>query len=271
MSARDPISLVATDLDETLWIHGVVPLQTRVALATLTANDVPVLAATARRPGSTLNSMRTNEIMLPTVLFNGSLGLDFESGDVFHSHVFESHVSLEVLDILSSVGIEPCVNIQHPTHDVVVGKAPSTSPRHLAFIAPWLQYGDLRGVAINEPVLSIGVCGREHELMLRAQRAVGTLAATTVSRDADFGEFTLSIRPFGVTKWEGVLAYCRAHGIDDHQVLAVGDGQNDVELLCMAAVSCASIGACDEVLAIANYRLDDFPDGGWHSIVELIL
>jgi hydroxymethylpyrimidine pyrophosphatase-like HAD family hydrolase len=271
MSEGRRISLVATDLDETLWVDGVVSPLTKAALATLATHNVPVLAATARRPGSTLDVMRHNEILLPAVLFNGSLGLDFESDDVFHRHLFEPEIALHVLDILSSFDIEPYVNIHHATHDVVVGEAPSTNPAHLAFLHPWLRVDDLRDVAMSEPVLSIGVCGREHDLLLRAQHALGNVAEATVSRDPDFGGFTLSVRPLGVTKWEGVVAYCRANDIDATQVLAIGDGHNDIELLASPAVSYASVGACDEVLALAHHSLQDIPNGGWHSILEMIL
>lgn len=265
------VSLVATDLDETLWDHSVIMAETITALDTLANNNIPVLAATARRPGSALAVMRANNILLPTVLFNGSLGLDFTDDSVFHARYFEPPVAKEVLDVLSMVGIEPCVNVHHATHDVVVGESPSTHPGHLAFLEPWLRSDDLYEVAKSEPVLSIGVCGREQDLMLRAQGAIGKLGEVTVSRDPDYGGYTLSVRPGGVTKWSGVVAYCQRHGINPDEVLAVGDGQNDIELLSAAAVSCASRGACDEVLAIADYRLGDSPQGGWHSIVDLIL
>jgi hydroxymethylpyrimidine pyrophosphatase-like HAD family hydrolase len=262
--------IVVTDLDDTLWFNGVVPQRTKDALAALKRRGIPVLAATARRPASTLLAMKLNNILLPAVLFNGSLGLDFATNSIFHERIFDPDISLTVLGTLATFDIEPCVNVRHPTHDVVVGNAPSTHRDHLAFIKPWTRVSDLYDVARSEPVLSIGVCGLDGELLRRAAAAIDHVAATTVSRDGDFGNFTLSVRPLGVTKWAGVVAYSASHHLDANCVLAVGDGQNDVELLTNAAVGCASVGACSEVIEASDYDLGAFKDGGWHSILDLV-
>jgi hypothetical protein len=50
-------------------------------------------------------------------------------------------------------------------------------------------------------------------------------------RDLTFGGSVMSVRPRGVTKWCGVVAYCERERLDPGRVLAIGDGENDLELL----------------------------------------
>jgi hydroxymethylpyrimidine pyrophosphatase-like HAD family hydrolase len=266
------ISLIATDLDGTLWdAEGRIDPRTKSALTQLAEQGIPVLAATARRPGSALDVMRKNEILLPAVLLDGSLGRDFDSATTFQCHCFDLDSAAAVFASLVASGIEPCVNVDHPTRDVVVGDSPSTNPGHLAFIEPWRRRGELSTVVTTESVLSFVVCGLDRKWLVDAKGALGGLAAATVSRDLQWGNYTLSVRPPGVNKWQGVVAYCDVYGIDSSRVLAVGDGENDISLLTSAAVSCAVGTACEAVLAIADYCLGDPGNPGWYSIVDKVI
>jgi len=62
--------------------------------------------------------------------------------------------------------------------------------------------------------------------------------------------------------------------LDPGGVLAVGDGENDLELLGAAAVSCAIEGSCEAVLAAAKHKVGrpevGRPEvGEWAEILEL--
>lgn len=264
------VSLVVTDLDGTLWdreqrVHS----RNRVALAELKRLGVPVLAATARRPTPTRIIMEANDVLIPGVFIDGALGRDLSTNSTFHRHVFDRDTAVNVLGLLRTAGIEPCVTIDHDTHDVVVGSNPSTHTTHLEFIAPWLHPTNPDFAVEHLPVFSFLVCGREHDLLVHAQEAVSGLAATSVARDLTHGDYTLSVRPHGINKWSGVLAYCGANDLDPSRVLAVGDGENDVEMLRSAAIACAVADGCNEVLQLAHHRVGPAHEGGWADIVGL--
>jgi hydroxymethylpyrimidine pyrophosphatase-like HAD family hydrolase len=249
-SATTRISLVVTDLDGTLWDrHGQAHDLTLHALRELDRRGLPVLAATARRPASARQLMAANGFLLPAVLFDGSLGLDFTTGETFHRHAFEPSLAGAVLEALSRQGLEPCVNVDGSPRDVIVGARPSTHPAHLRFLEPWLRRGDLEATVRESPVLSFVICGRPRELLLPALEATRGLAAGSVSADLTYGGAMLSVRPPGVSKWNGVLAFCNARSLDPAGVLAVGDGDNDVELLESAAIACAVSDGCEAVLS----------------------
>ncbi len=72
-------------------------------------------------------------------------------------------------------------------------------------------------------------------------------------------------------KWEGVAAFCAQKGIDATKVLAIGDGENDVELLSHAAIPCAIAGACDNLVAQASHLIGRPGNGGWARVADLVL
>jgi hydroxymethylpyrimidine pyrophosphatase-like HAD family hydrolase len=266
-----PVSLVVTDLDGTLWDrHGRVHDLTLEALHELERRGLPVLAATARRPASARRVMDANGVLLPAVLFDGSLGKDFATGETFHREAFEPLRAAAVLEALLGLGIEPCVNIDGDVRDALVGQHPSSHPAHLKFIAPWLREVNLERAVRELPVLSFVICGREREVLLPALAAGKGLAAGSVSPDLTYGNATLSLRPPGVSKWSGVLAFCRLRGLDPGRILAVGDGDNDVELLESAAIACAVADGCEAVLRLAAHHLRPANEGGWRAILDIL-
>ena len=77
----------------------------------------------------------------------------------------------------------------------------------------------------------------------------------------------LDIAPEGVTKASALDALCRLKGIDPKDVLAIGDGNNDIEMLQWAGRGVAIGDASEQVQAAAADIAPCFEDGG--TAVEL--
>src|SRR5579884_1231544 len=120
------------------------------------------------------------------------------------------------------------------------------------------------GCCVRElPVLSFIICGREQEVLRAGLRATAHLASGSITPDLTYGEHLLSVRPVGVSKWQGVLAFCQARGLDASRVLAVGDGDNDIELLQSAAIACAISDGCEALQRLAQHQIRPAREGGW--------
>ncbi len=77
----------------------------------------------------------------------------------------------------------------------------------------------------------------------------------------------LDLTPVGVSKASGVERVCRALGLTAADVLAVGDGRNDIEMLQWAGRGVAMGQAVEEVRAVADHVTADVYDDG--AAVEL--
>lgn len=77
--------------------------------------------------------------------------------------------------------------------------------------------------------------------------------------------------PAGVTKASGLEHICKVLGQDRADVVALGDGANDVEMLQWAGTSYAMGGAKPEAVAVADLRAPSCVDDGFAVVVEKIL
>ena len=274
VGAMRDIDLVVTDLDGTLWgaderIHP----RTLDALRTLEVRDVPVLVATGRRLRSAAGTLARGTARLDAlVVLDGALGRDLGADRVFHRVAFEPWQAQAVLASFEDAGLSPCVYVDRDDAEVLVGPEPSTHPRHAQTVGRWLcEEDDLAGAAQAEAVLMFSIVGGDEQQLAPVAEAIEPAVATAaVTRDIIVGGSTLTVRPPGISKWQGVLAWCADQGLDPGRVLAVGDGQNDLELLAAAKVACVVADGCDDALALADHVVAPAAMGGWASICELL-
>lgn len=265
------IDLVVTDLDGTLWDAGErIHSRTLRALHELEARGVPLLVATGRRPRSAAEVLAREGLAPPAVLLDGAVGYQLASRERFHQAAFQRDAAAAVLAAFQACGVSPCLYVDRADADVVVGELPGTRPEHLAAIGQWLAREDLDAVVADEDVLAIGVVGREPDLLQSVAARLDELADAAVVRDLYFGGATLIVRPRGISKWQGVVAWCEQAGLDSGNVLALGDAENDLELLTAARVSCVVSDGCDAALALADHVIEPAAAGGWSAVLDLV-
>lgn len=270
--APAPVSLVVTDLDGTLWhtddhIDGDVV----AAMGELAERGIPLLVATGRRLTSTRVALARVRATPPAVLLNGALGVDLATGDRFHRAPYPTAQAIAVQAAFASVGLAPVVYVDHPGYDVFLGPAPSTHPDHARRLGDRAGVDDLARVAAEEAVLGFGMIGVPHREGATAREAIGDLAACHLDRALDYaGMASLMVAPRGLSKWNGVLAYCAAHGIDPRRVLAVADGPNDIELLDHASVRLVPEVAHPAALERADHLIPAAAQGGWRAVLDHI-
>lgn len=209
-------------------------------------------------------------MLLPCVLFDGSLGRDFTDGVTFHKHLFDSRSAVSVLKAFKEAGLEPSLNVEHDHDDFAIGNNPSSHPQHLAFNAIRTQHVSLDAAVETMPIFSFLVIGRERQELLPVMEMVSSVADSSVTPDITYGGSSLSVRPKGVSKWTGVLSFCAHREVDPGKVLAVGDGENDLELLSSAAIACVPNDGCEAALSLATHQILPAHSGGWASVMDFL-
>ena len=258
--SSQPIEMVVTDLDGTLWpSEAQVPAATREALVAIERRGIPVLAATGRRLRSArLALVRAGLAHVPCVGLNGALGA--EQGEVFHAATFPLDDARTVYDLFVAGGITPVGYVvperDGDSVDAFAAEGVSTHPDHLAVLAPTLSTmpPDF-ATTVAFSVLGVPYPALDPiRVMIEEQRA----GDCVLTPDRAYGEHNLAATARGVSKWTGILAYCARHGIDARRVLAIGDDDNDVTMLSNAGVGLAMAHASPAVLAVANAVVDDW-------------
>ncbi len=276
------VELVVTDLDGTFWYHDL-----RVAPAVLAAvrelerRGVPLLVATGRRLASTREPLAQVGLAPPAIVLNGALGLDLGSLERFHLAPFPVDEALAAYDAFVSVDLSPVVYVDHPRYDVFISDAPSTNPAHVQALGDTagVRWGptsrsavdDLRAAVAESPVLGFSLIGVPFEAAEAAFAALTPFVEVHLDRSIDHpGLAAMTVAPRGQSKWDGVVAYCAARGIDSTKVMAVADGPNDIELLTNAAVRVVPKIAHADALALATDIIPSAQDAGWSEVPSLL-
>ena len=77
--------------------------------------------------------------------------------------------------------------------------------------------------------------------------------------------------PAGVNKWASILHMLDRFGLKPSEVAAVGDGQNDIEMLTNAGFSVAMGNAPDDVKAVADFVTGHVDDDGIIGAIKYLL
>jgi hydroxymethylpyrimidine pyrophosphatase-like HAD family hydrolase len=273
------VALVVTDLDGTLWHPAVRAAHPNAAAAIrkVAADGPPLLVATGRRIGSTRRPLAAIGVAPPAVVLNGALGLDLAfHAPRFHRVAFTAEDAAAMLAAYRKHGIDPCVYVD-PDDDpdqieVWLSPTPSTHPDHAANFGPAGATGDLDEVVATATVLSFGVLGIGHDVAVAIVDEIGGAAEPYFDRALEYpGTYQLHVAPTGISKWDGVLAYCGREGIDPTGGLVVlGDGPNDVELLTHAALALVPEDAHPAAAACAHERIPSSLDGGWAALLDVL-
>ena len=210
--------------------------------------------------------------MIPAVLIDGALGVDFRSGERFHQACFGPEVALRTLATFRAHGLDPCLYVEDPEIDIVVSEFPSTCKAHLTYLGSVAATGDLETTATTSDVYAFSVLGVARDRLGAVVRALALAdrSSALLYPEPAYGQFGLIVSPPGVSKWSGVDAYCRLHDIKPEEVLAVGDGLNDLPMLRQAVLAVGVRGGDPEVIAVTEHLIDPPAADGWVGIVELV-
>ena len=274
------VELVVTDLDGTFWhTDDHVPAEVLTATRALAARGVPLLVATGRRLASTRGPLARVGLAPPAVMLNGAIGIDLATEDRFHVAPFDADEALTAYDAFRSAGLSPVVYVDHPRYDVFISHDPDTHPGHVRALgdaagrrrSPGTTEADdeLRAAVAESRVLGFSMVGVPFDRCEAAVAALDAVAEVHLDRAIDYpGTGSLTVAPRGQSKWDGVLAFCAARGLDPRRVLAVADGPNDVELLTHAAVRLVPAVAHAAALELADHVIPAAADGGWSEVLD---
>lgn len=267
------IRLLATDLDGTFWGPDFVPPPEHVAaVKELERRGVTVLAATSRRPRPTKQRLSDAGLLLPAVLVDGAIGIDFRSDERFHEAIFGPEAAGAVLAVFRAHGLDPCVYVDDPLIDIAISSTPSTCTAHLERLGSLAGTRDLAESVATMAVYAFSALGLESRVLAPLARKLADEHETTavLYPEPVYGQWGLVVNPRGVSKWSGIEAYCVRNDIAGEEVAAVGDGLNDVAMLRHAGVRIGVRDGCNEIVEIADALIDPPEERGWQAILDLL-
>lgn len=259
-----PYRLVVADLDGTVRSRTLgITEGVRRAVTEARARGVRVCVATGRMWPSAERWVRALGADPPVILYNGGRVFDFATNRILLDRRLPGEAARRALAVLRQ---DPAVQIHLFLNDrVYVERAHPLTEAYAA--DDGLSY---------EVVPAFDTLLREepHKMLLigapeRVQALGRALREAAVPVHAVQSEPTyLEILPHGVTKGAALLAMLDALGIPPAEVIAVGDGWNDLEMLEAAGLGVAMGHAPEGVRARADHVCGTSEEEGFVEVIE---
>jgi len=274
------IDLVVTDLDGTFWDEslGIHP-RTLEAVEELGRRGIELMFATGRRPGTARHGFQRLadsgiDLWRPTILLNGTLGIDYPTDHRFHVAAFDPEAAGWVVEAFAACGHVPCAYTSdgklHIADTVTTGARHRSQFGHDTILGAAEDIGD-GGEVVGYSVIGVELDGLEP--LAPTLRELGILVDHYL--DPVFGGWSVMAQPPGVSKWTGVLAHLDRSAISgpgggQPRVLAVGDGGNDAEMLRHADVGVAIQPGDPALLQVADAVIEGPGPTNWDQILDLL-
>ena len=252
------IRLVAIDIDGTLLTP-----QREIAPRTLSAvraaqeAGIIVTLATARRYLNTRQIAEALGLSIPLILYDGALILQHPQGKILHTHPFQAVIAQQAVETLVRHNIQPVVH-----HIVDAVEEIWTGPAELDNI--WIaDYFNTFPNGIRRMPYATLCSGQQDPLRVVAFAPedviadlvpeVSTLQCSwNAIKQGNYGYAEMAIMHTHCSKASGLMALAQQLDIPLAHVMAIGDNNNDIEMLEAVGWGVAMGQASDAVQSIAQ-------------------
>ena len=265
---KPPVRLIATDIDGTLIrFGGKASTRTLTALRTAEAAGVAVVLVTGRAPRTALLVADALGVHGPAICANGALVVDMPAVQLIRDIRIEGELAARLVDELTAAipgivfawerGLEFGRDEGWPFPAASVEKTPG------AVIGPVLPHA-ARG--LSKLICYLG--GTDPDAAVKQVREVlGERAEVSTATSPPLAEITAR----GCDKAEALEWLCRRMGIGRDEVLAIGDGPNDLPMLLWAGRGVAMGNAHATVLEAVSEKTHTHDEDGFAAVIEAVL
>lgn len=268
------IKLIGLDLDgTTLTDHKTITPRVRQAIANATRQGIVVLPATGRQ----LSGIPQEFLEIPGVRYalaaNGALVFDLHKNQAVHTDYFDEETALSLLEYLRGLDAAVALYIDGNGYAEKLdfdGFADGFDPEILEYIKQSRIPVPSLAALIEEgrPIEKFSIMFRDAAVR---DQAIEHLQSRGDNCTTSSLEMNLEVNTLTANKGAGLVALGRRLGIGLHQIMAVGDGGNDIEMLKTVGYGVAMGNAAPEVKAAADAVTLPCDEDGVAVAIEKIL
>jgi Cof subfamily protein (haloacid dehalogenase superfamily) len=243
------INLIATDIDGTLLTseHELTP-RTEKAIRAALERGIHIVIATGKTRASTQALTEQLGLKMPGVYVQGLVIYD-ENDGVVHQQLLDEMIFREVLDFAKETDYEfmaysgmKIFAKRHGPYTQRMVRYHEPHPTVLDSMHSLLGSTPINKIQFFDTAERIAEVKKIIEPMIK-ERAVMTMPNYEI----------LEVLPLGASKGAGLKHLLDVMKIDPANVIAFGDGENDIEMLQLAGIGVAMGNAMPKLKAVADY------------------
>lgn len=265
--------MVAVDVDGTLVDrHEVVRPRVARAVRAVAARGVELVLATGRGPRMVRPVLEALGVPAGLVMANGALVAEALDKPPVVERMLPVGLAREALAAYRAAGFEPIVFDDPRVSERVAIE------RETGQLAPFVAKNEFRLNRVpdlwswlDHPVLMLCTFGPETSVRGLAERLCGEFGGRVSVQPMlhpKYGLWVCDLFAPECSKWSGLRGYAAHRGVGTDEVLAVGDGLNDIPMLTGAGYGIAMASAEPEVLAVADEVVADVDHDGLAEALE---
>jgi Cof subfamily protein (haloacid dehalogenase superfamily) len=253
--------LLALDVDGTLLDPaGQLRPAVQQAIAAVQKRGVRVVLCTGRRFRTTLPLAQQLQLSDPAVVHNGALVKDLQSGATLHQCYMSPDVYSHALALLRQGGA-PMVYVDAfpEAVDILTEALERVHPFQRTYLQDNLTHCRIVTDIDTPPaygVVMMSVMADEAHLRVlrpQVQHALGTQARVNLLMNKNYQGYILEILHPSASKWDALQRWAQREGIATEAIMAVGDDENDLEMIRQAGLGVAMGNAAETVKAAADF------------------
>jgi len=253
--------LVVSDIDGTLLDEqGILTAETRRVIMAVEKAGICFALATSRRWTGARPIAQGLGLSIPLIIYDGVQTRQFPGGEVLDEQHLDSVKAEQGALVMAKHHLQPILQYGDRHGDrLVVGPLPdgqlhsNHAAKYLSNFVDQVQEVPLEDLARLEPnPLRLVAFGLYDHLLAAAEEIAVLECGWQVLPYGSYGAAELSVFAPSASKGTATAALCRQLGISREEVLAIGDGPNDVSLLSAAGFGVAMDNGSQDVKAIAQ-------------------
>ena len=269
------------DVDGTLLTPaGAVTPRTQAVLRRAVAQGMILVLASGRTYPSLLRIARMLEVPCHLIANGGAVGLTPGAAAVSHTRFFPAELWPEIVHRCQTEGLSTLVfRHRHPEPPLFYVASLSGDPHFESYLGRHRANARVVSELAAEPlaeVVEVAALGSGPAFEAASARVMSGLDGTASCHsmvlylNARYGKITEFFQA-GTSKWGAFLAMFPDAARGPHQVIAVGDESNDVEMIAGAGVGVAMGNGTPELRATADVVTADNDHDGLAQALESLL
>jgi len=260
------IKLIALDIDGTIMDKNFnISGKVKSTIKKVIDKGIYVLLATGRMYSATVPVAKHLELITPLVVYQGSLVQEFyRSEEILMHHTVPYDISLEIIKDLRAYGVQ--INVYLDDKLYVEKEAPILDEYASRRNIPLYKVDNFDNAGKFMPTKILGmdyntdlIHKMKNELKIKYGDKINISKSTP-----NFCEFVNN----KCSKASSILFLAEKWGIDKSQIMAIGDQENDKEMLEIAEIGVAMCNGDKELQKMADYITDSVDNNGAALAIE---
>lgn len=243
-----PIRLLALDLDGTLVadLHNI-PARTRAAIQAASEQGVRVVIATGREYRITRKFTDMLGLTTPIICYQGAWIYDPQTGQSIGNEGLPVYLAHELIDLARTRNLMLNLYVDHKVYVENLTEAGRAMFGSLG--TPLLEVEDLKAAVTASPIKGLIFHGAEEAGMVVADLKAALNGRLNVFRSLDT---LIEITAPRVSKGHALAILADYYNITRDEVMAIGDHDNDIEMISWAGLGVAMGSASEGARSVAD-------------------